>query len=51
MPRPIESNRFYEYFALAGCVLSIEFLALLFVPGLPGMEGTAPLITLVSLPI
>ena len=47
MPRPIEPNKFYEYFALAGCVLSIGFLALLFVPSSPGMLGTAPLIALV----
>lgn len=47
MPKPIAPNKFYEYFALAGCILSIGFLALLFVPGSPGMLGTAPLIALV----
>lgn len=44
MPKPIAPNKFYEYFALAGCILSVGFLALLFVPGSPGMLGTAPLI-------
>lgn len=47
MPKPIAPNKFYEYFALAGCILSVGFLALLFVPGSPGMLGAAPLITLV----
>ena len=47
MPKPIAPNKFYEYFALAGCILSVGFLALLFVPGSPGMLGTAPLIALV----
>lgn len=47
MSKAIAPNKFYEYFALAGCVLSIGFLALLFVPGSPGMLGTAPLIALV----
>ncbi len=47
MSKPIAPNKFYEYFALAGCILSIGFLALLFVPGSPGMLGTAPLIALV----
>ena len=47
MPKPIAPSKFYEYFALAGCILSIGFLALLFVPGSPGMLGTAPLIALV----
>lgn len=46
MPKPIAPNKFYEYFALAGCILSIGFLALLFVPGSPGVLGTAPLIAL-----
>ncbi|MTE11144.1 APC family permease [Corynebacterium aurimucosum] len=46
MPKPIAPNKFYEYFALAGCILSVGFLALLFVPGSPGMLGTAPLIAL-----
>ena len=47
MPKPIAPNKSYEYFALAGCILSVGFLALLFVPGSPGMLGTAPLIALV----
>lgn len=47
MPKPIAPNKFYEYFALAGRILSVGFLALLFVPGSPGMLGTAPLIALV----
>ena len=47
MTRPIAPNKFYEYFALAGWILSIGFLALLFIPGSPGMLGTAPLIALV----
>lgn len=47
MPKPIAPNKFYEYFALAGCILSVGFLALLFVPGSPGMLGTAPLMALV----
>ncbi len=47
MPKPIAPNKFYEYFALVGCILSVGFLALLFVPGSPGMLGTAPLIALV----
>lgn len=47
MPEPIAPNKFYEYFALAGCILSVCFLVLLFVPGSPGMLGTAPLIALV----
>lgn len=47
MPKPIAPNKLYEYFALAGCILSVGFLALLFVPGSPGMLGTAPLIALV----
>ncbi|WP_070744719.1 APC family permease [Corynebacterium sp. HMSC074C01] len=47
MPKPIAPNKFYEYFALAGCILSVGFLALLFVPGSPGVLGTAPLIALV----
>ncbi|TVU55898.1 APC family permease [Corynebacterium aurimucosum] len=47
MSKPIAPNKFYEYFALAGCILSVGFLALLFVPGSPGMLGTAPLIALV----
>ena len=47
MPKPIAPNKFYEYFALAGCILSVGFLALLFVPGSPGMLGTAPLVALV----
>ena len=46
MPKPSAPNKIYEYFALAGCILSIEFLALIFVPGSPGMRGTAPLIAL-----
>lgn len=46
MSKPIAPNKFYEYFALAGCILSVGFLALLFVPGSPGMLGTAPLIVL-----
>lgn len=33
MPKPIAPNKFYEYFALAGCILSVGFLALLFVLG------------------
>ncbi|WP_070432676.1 APC family permease [Corynebacterium sp. HMSC06D04] len=46
MTEPIAPNKFYEYFALAGCILSVGFLALLFVPGSPGVLGTAPLIAL-----
>ena len=47
MPKPMAPNMFYESFALAGCILSVGFLALFFVPGSPGMLGTAPLIALV----
>ena len=47
MPEPSAPSTFYEYFALAGYILSVGFLALLFVPGSPGMLGTAPLIALV----
>lgn len=47
MRKPIVPNKFYECFALAGCILSVGFLALLFVPGSPGMQGTASLIVLV----
>lgn len=47
MPKPIAPSKFYEFFALAGCILSVGFLALLFVPGFPGVLGTAPLIALV----
>ena len=47
MTKTIAPNKFYEYFALAGCILSIGFLALLFIPGSPGMLGTASLIALV----
>ena len=47
MPKPITLNKFYEHFALAGCILSVGFLAMLFVPCSPGMLGTAPLIALV----
>ena len=47
MTQPIAPNKFYEYFALAGCILSIGFLALLFIPGSPGRLGAAPLIALV----
>lgn len=47
MSKAIAPNKFYECFALAGCILSIGFLALLFVPGSPGMLGMAPLIALV----
>ena len=46
MTEPIAPNKFYEYFALAGCILSVGFLMLLFVPGSPGVLGTAPLIAL-----
>ena len=46
MPKPIAPNQFYEYFALAGCILAVGYLALLFVPDSPGMLGTAPLIAL-----
>lgn len=46
MTQLIAPNKFYEYFALAGCILSMGFLALFF-PGSPGMLGTAPLIALV----
>ena len=47
MSEPIAPKKFYEYFALAGCFLSVGFMALLFVPGSPGVLGTAPLIALV----
>lgn len=47
MSEPVAPNKFYEYFALAGCILSVGFMALLFVPGSPGVLGTAPLIALV----
>ena len=47
MAKPIAPSKSYEYFALAGCILSVGFLALLFVPGSPGVLGTAPLIALV----
>lgn len=47
MTKPIEPNKFYELIALAGCILSVAFMALLFIPGSPGMLGTAPLIALV----
>ena len=47
MSEPIAPNKFYEYFALSGCILSVGFMALLFVPGSPGVLGTAPLIALV----
>ena len=47
MSEPVAPNKFYEYFALAGCILSVGFMALLFVPGSPGALGTAPLIALV----
>ena len=47
MTKPTTPSKFYEYFALAGCILSVAFIALLFVPGSPGMLGTAPLIALV----
>ena len=47
MTKPTTPSKFYEYFALAGCILSVAFIALLFIPGSPGMLGTAPLIALV----
>ena len=47
MSEPVAPNKFYEYFALAGCILLVGFMALLFVPGSPGVLGTAPLIALV----
>lgn len=47
MPKPIALNKFYEYFALAGCILSVGFLALLFAPGSLGMLGTVLLVALV----
>lgn len=46
-PKPIAPSKVYEFFAPAGCILSVGFLALLFVPGSPGVLGTAPLIALV----
>ena len=47
MSEPVAPNKFYEYFAMAGCILSVGFMALLFVPGSPGVLGMAPLIALV----
>ncbi len=48
MANPIEPNKLYEYCALAGCILSAGFLALLFLPGSPGRLGAAPLIALIA---